>query len=116
MAALCSHLTISSLHSLSRYENCFLSSQFSKPLFLNQSQNKPRFSISFCLKQSNHDERQIQQDSAKEEEEEEEEYWVVTAVRSRYNEIVIVDTASSRYLLLDSTSETSYNPNSSVLD
>ncbi|KAG7604928.1 putative S-adenosyl-L-methionine-dependent methyltransferase [Arabidopsis thaliana] len=104
MAALCSHLTISSLHSLSRYENCFLSSQFSKPLFLNQSQNKPRFSISFCLKQSNHDERQIQQDSAKEEEEEEEEeYWVVTAVRSRYNEIVIVDTASSRYLLLDST-------------
>ncbi|CAH8278347.1 unnamed protein product [Arabidopsis lyrata] len=103
MAALSSSMTISSLHSLSRYESCFLSSQFSKPLFINPSQNKPRFSISFCLKQSDRDERQIQQEPSKDDDEEEEEYWVVTAVRSRYNEIVIVDTVSSRYLLLDST-------------
>ncbi|XP_023640966.1 uncharacterized protein LOC17876645 [Capsella rubella] len=105
MAAL-SSIAISSLHSLSRYESCFLSSQFSKPLFLNPIQNKPRFSISFCLKQSDRGEKQIQQEQVKEddeEEEEEEEYWVVSAARSRYNEIVIVDTASSRYLLLDST-------------
>ncbi|XP_050368533.1 uncharacterized protein LOC126786679 [Argentina anserina] len=37
------------------------------------------------------------------EEEEEEEYQVRTAIRSSYNEIVIVDTAQSRMLLLDST-------------
>ncbi|ESQ39534.1 hypothetical protein EUTSA_v10000954mg [Eutrema salsugineum] len=103
-----SSMAISCLHSLSHKESCFLSyktSQISKPLFINSSLNKPRFSISFCLKQSDRNERQIQQESVIEEdnEEEEEDYWVVTAVRSRYNEIVIVDTAASRYLLLDST-------------
>ncbi|XP_010481745.1 PREDICTED: uncharacterized protein LOC104760503 [Camelina sativa] len=102
MAALRS-MAISSLHSLSQYESCFLSSQFSKPLFINPPQNKPRFSISFCVKQSDREERQIQQEPSKKDDEEEEDYWVVAAVRSRYNEIVIVDTVSSRYLLLDST-------------
>ncbi|KAL1193596.1 hypothetical protein V5N11_015523 [Cardamine amara subsp. amara] len=104
MAALSSSMAISCLHSHSRYKNCFLSSQFSKPLFINPSQKKPRFSISFCLKQSDRNERQIEQESGREEDkEEEEDYWVVTAIRSRYNEIVIVDTVASRYLLLDST-------------
>ncbi|KAF5729255.1 hypothetical protein HS088_TW21G01416 [Tripterygium wilfordii] len=37
------------------------------------------------------------------EEEEEEDYQVLTAVRSKYNDIVIVDTPKSRVLLLDST-------------
>ncbi|KAJ4842994.1 hypothetical protein Tsubulata_037861 [Turnera subulata] len=36
-------------------------------------------------------------------EEEEEEYRVVTAVRSMHNDIIIVDTAKARFLLLDST-------------
>ncbi|CAA7051230.1 unnamed protein product, partial [Microthlaspi erraticum] len=102
MAAL-SSMAISCLQSHSRNESYFLAykpSQFSKPLFINPSLNKPRVSISFCLKPSDNDEMQIRQESAGEEEEE---YWVVTAVRSRYNEIVIVDTVASRYLLLDST-------------
>lgn len=34
---------------------------------------------------------------------EEEEYQVLTAIKSSYNDIVIVDTAQSRMLLLDST-------------
>lgn len=38
-----------------------------------------------------------------EEEDEEENFQVVTAVRSKYNDIVIVDTPKSRMLLLDST-------------
>ncbi|OAY54380.1 uncharacterized protein LOC110610508 [Manihot esculenta] len=38
-----------------------------------------------------------------EEEEEDEEYQVLTAVRSKYNDIVIVDTPKARMLLLDST-------------
>ncbi|CAA7058551.1 unnamed protein product [Microthlaspi erraticum] len=99
--AVLSSMAISCLHSLSHKESCFLSSQFSKPLFTNPFLKKPSFSISFCLKQD----REIQQESSREEdkEEKEEDYWVVTAVRSRYNEIVIVDTVSSRYLLLDST-------------
>ncbi|CAA0407546.1 unnamed protein product [Arabidopsis thaliana] len=96
MAALSSSMTISYLHSLSCNKRCLLTSQFSKPLFINQTQKKLRFSISFCLKQN---ESGIEQD----EEEEEEEFTVVTAVKSRYNEIVIVDTFASRYLLLDST-------------
>ncbi|ESQ39535.1 hypothetical protein EUTSA_v10001195mg [Eutrema salsugineum] len=100
-------MAVSCLHSHSRNESCFLSyktSQFSKPLFINPSLKKPRSLISFCLKQSDLDDKKIQQDSSREEDkEEEEDYWVVTAVRSRYNEIVIVDTAASRYLLLDST-------------
>ncbi|KAK9167849.1 hypothetical protein Scep_003040 [Stephania cephalantha] len=37
------------------------------------------------------------------EEEEEEEFKVLTTVRSRYNEILIVETTESRFLLLDST-------------
>ncbi|XP_024011079.1 uncharacterized protein LOC18016152 [Eutrema salsugineum] len=102
-----SSMAVSCLHSHSRNESCFLSyktSQFSKPLFINPSLKKPRSLISFCLKQSDLDDKKIQQDSSREEDkEEEEDYWVVTAVRSRYNEIVIVDTAASRYLLLDST-------------
>ncbi|KAL1193597.1 hypothetical protein V5N11_015524 [Cardamine amara subsp. amara] len=103
MAAL-SSMAISCLHSHSCNKSCFLSPQVSKPLLINPSQKKPRSSISFCIKKSDHDEMQIQQEPVKEEEEEEEEdSWVVTAVRSRYNEIVIVDTVSSRYLLLDST-------------
>ncbi|KFK31628.1 hypothetical protein AALP_AA6G137400 [Arabis alpina] len=54
--------------------------------------------------QSDSDENQVQQESSKGvDEEEEEKYWVLTAVRSRYNEIVIIDTLASRYLLLDST-------------
>ncbi|KAF8087377.1 hypothetical protein N665_0588s0044 [Sinapis alba] len=104
MAALSS---TSCLHSLAGHERYFLSCnspQFSKPLFINPSLKKPRFSVPFCIKQSDREERQIQQESSRvEEEEEEEEYWVVTAVRSKYNEIVIVDTVDSRYLLLDST-------------
>lgn len=106
MAALSS---TSCLHSLAGHERYFLSCnspQFSKPLFINPSLKKPRFSVPFCIKQSDREERQIQQESSRvEEEEEEEEYWVVTAVRSKYNEIVIVDTVDSRYLLLDSTSK-----------
>ncbi|EFH41603.1 hypothetical protein ARALYDRAFT_330935 [Arabidopsis lyrata subsp. lyrata] len=89
-------MAISSLHLLSCNQSFFLSSQFSKPLFINLSQKKPRFSISFCLKQS-------ESGSKEHDDEEEEEFTVVTAVRSRYNEIVIVDTFASRYLLLDST-------------
>ncbi|XP_002526980.2 uncharacterized protein LOC8260364 [Ricinus communis] len=42
-------------------------------------------------------------DSIQEREEEEEEYKVLTAMRSSYNDIVIVDTAKARMLLLDST-------------
>jgi len=91
-------MTISYLHSLSCNKSCLLTSQFSKPLFINQTQKKLRFSISFCLKQNESGIEQV-------EEEEEEEFTVVTAVKSRYNEIVIVDTFASRYLLLDSTSE-----------
>ncbi|XP_056163380.1 uncharacterized protein LOC130136859 [Syzygium oleosum] len=37
------------------------------------------------------------------EEEDQEEFRVITAMRSEYNDIVIVDTARSRFLLLDST-------------
>ncbi|KAJ0248036.1 hypothetical protein HA466_0164040 [Hirschfeldia incana] len=96
------------LHSLAGHERYFLScktSQFSKPLFLNPSLKKLSFSLPLCIKQSDREERQIQQESSREEvkEEEEEDYWVVSAVRSKYNEIVIVDTADARYLLLDST-------------
>ncbi|KFK31627.1 hypothetical protein AALP_AA6G137300 [Arabis alpina] len=73
-------------------------------MFVNPFLKKPRFSVSLCLKQNDSDEKQIQQESSKEvDEEEEEKYWVLTAVRSRYNEIVIIDTLASRYLLLDST-------------
>ncbi|EOA15142.1 hypothetical protein CARUB_v10028518mg [Capsella rubella] len=92
-------MAMSCLHSLSSNQSCFLSSQFSKPLFVFPSQKKPRFSFSFCLKESD---RGIEEDKEAEEEEEEE-CSVVSAVRSRYNEIVIVDTVASRYLLLDST-------------
>ncbi|CAN8246154.1 unnamed protein product [Cochlearia groenlandica] len=97
MAAL-SSIAISCLRS--RNESFFLSyktSQFSKPIFINPlPKKKPRFSISLCIKQSGYGESQIRQ-------EEEEDYWVVTSLRSRYNDIVIVDTVDSRYLLLDST-------------
>ncbi|XP_019087216.1 PREDICTED: uncharacterized protein LOC104724974 [Camelina sativa] len=99
MAAL-SSMAISNLHSLSCNQSCVLSSQFSKPSFRIPSQTKPRSSFSFCLKQSD---RGRDEEEDKEEEEEEEECSVVSAVRSRYNEIVIVDTIDSRYLLLDST-------------
>ncbi|KAL0651345.1 hypothetical protein Bca4012_094036 [Brassica carinata] len=93
----------SCLHSLAGQERYFLScktSEFSKPLFINPSLKKPIFSVLFCLKQSDREERQIQQESRRVEEEE---YWIVTALRSKYNEIVIVDTVDARYLLLDST-------------
>ncbi|CAN7134296.1 unnamed protein product [Brassica rapa subsp. narinosa] len=104
MAALSS---TSCLHSLAGHERYFLScktSQFSKPSFIKPSLKKPRFSVPFCIKQSDREERQIQKESSREEDkEEEEDYWVVTAVRSKYNEIVIVDTVDARYLLLDST-------------
>ncbi|CAN8267563.1 unnamed protein product [Cochlearia groenlandica] len=98
-------MAISCLHSHSlKNESYFLSSQFSKPFFINPSLNKPIFSISSCTKQSDQQKScKEEENKEEEEEEEEEEYWVVTAVRSRYNEIVIVDTLSSRYLLLDST-------------
>ncbi|KAI3414412.1 uncharacterized protein J3R85_016303 [Psidium guajava] len=41
--------------------------------------------------------------NADQEEEDQEEFRVISAVRSEYNDIVIVDTARSRFLLLDST-------------
>ncbi|CAN6895991.1 unnamed protein product [Brassica oleracea] len=104
MAALSS---TSCLHSLAGHERYFLScktSQFSKPSFIKPSLKKPRFSVPFCIKQSDLDQKQIKQESSREEDkEEEDDYWVVTAVRSKYNEIVIVDTVDARYLLLDST-------------
>lgn len=107
MAALSS---TSCLHSLAGHERYFLScktSQFSKPSFIKPSLKKPRFSVPFCIKQSDRDQKQIQQESSREEDkEDDEDYWVVTAVRSKYNEIVIVDTVDARYLLLDSTSKT----------
>ncbi|XP_010529334.1 PREDICTED: uncharacterized protein LOC104806237 [Tarenaya hassleriana] len=111
MAAL-SSVSISCLHSQNRSESSLLLSKrlsFPQPFSINWSLQKPRFSISHCLKKSGElDERERQQEHGgkggeEEEEEEEEEYWVVTAVRSFYNEIVIVDSAKSRYLLLDST-------------
>lgn len=53
----------------------------------------------FKTNASNADEQQVEL----KEEEEEEEFQVLTAMRSSYNEIVIVDTPQSRMLLLDST-------------
>lgn len=104
MAALSS---TSCLHSLAGHERYSLSCktpQFSKPLFINPSLKKTRFSVPCCIQQSDRDQKQTQQESRRvEEDEEEEDYWVVAAVRSKYNEIVIVDTADARYLLLDST-------------
>ncbi|KAF3494379.1 hypothetical protein DY000_02054848 [Brassica cretica] len=107
MAALSS---TSYLHSLVGHERRFFwckTSQFSKPLSISPSLNKPRFSVPFCIKQSDRDQKLTKQESSREEKnEEEEDYWVVTAVRSKYNEIIIVDTVDARYLLLDSTKKT----------
>ncbi|XP_013601462.1 PREDICTED: uncharacterized protein LOC106308904 [Brassica oleracea var. oleracea] len=103
MAALSS---TSYLHSLVGNERHFFScktSQFSKPLSISPSLNKPRFSVPFCTKQSDRDQKLTKQESKKNEEKED--YWVVIAIRSKYNEIVIVDTVDARYLL-DSTKKT----------
>ena len=50
-----------------------------------------------------------QQQSQKQEEEEEEEFQVVTAIRSQFNDILILDTPNSRILLLDATRKLSHN-------
>uniref|UniRef100_A0A0D3DPG7 PABS domain-containing protein n=1 Tax=Brassica oleracea var. oleracea TaxID=109376 RepID=A0A0D3DPG7_BRAOL len=82
MAALSS---TSYLHSLVGNERHFFScktSQFSKPLSISPSLNKPRFSVPFCTKQSDRDQKLTKQESKKNEEKED--YWVVIAVRSKY--------------------------------
>ena len=53
----------------------------------------------FKTKSSTADKQEVEMNK----EEEEEEYRVLTAIRSSYNDIVIVDTAQARMLLLDST-------------
>ena len=50
-----------------------------------------------------------QQQSQKQEEEEEEEFQLVTAIRSQFNDILIVDSPNSRMLLLDATRKLSHN-------
>ena len=50
-----------------------------------------------------------QQQDQKEEEEEEEDFQVVTAIRSQFNDILILDTPNSRMLLLDATRILSHN-------
>lgn len=60
-----------------------------------------RFEKKFIANSST--ERFQQQNDEKELPQEEEEFQVLTAVRSKYNEIVIVETRQSRMLLLDST-------------
>ena len=49
------------------------------------------------------------QKQEEEEEEEEEDYQVVTAIRSQFNDILIVDSPNSRMLLLDATRKLSHN-------
>ena len=46
---------------------------------------------------------QSQKQEEEEEEEEEEEFQLVTAIRSQFNDILILDTPNSRMLLLDAT-------------
>ncbi|TXG48430.1 hypothetical protein EZV62_027724 [Acer yangbiense] len=61
---------------------------------------KSKFSSSIsCLPKATN----VTTSSTHQEEEEEEEFQVLSAVRSKYNDIVIVDTPNSRMLLLDST-------------
>ena len=52
---------------------------------------------------------QQQSQKQEEEEEEEEEFQVVTAIRSQFNDILIVDSPNSRMLLLDATRKLSHN-------
>ncbi|OMO51680.1 putative S-adenosylmethionine-dependent methyltransferase [Corchorus olitorius] len=68
-----------------------------RPLSLSLPPTTFRFSSSTC--------RCIKSDVTKREQEEEEEetFQVLTALKTPYNDIVIVDTAKSRMLLLDST-------------
>ncbi|OMO52501.1 hypothetical protein CCACVL1_29215 [Corchorus capsularis] len=68
-----------------------------RPLSLSLPPTAFRFSSSTC--------RCIKSDVTKQEQEEEEEetFQVLTALKTPYNDIVIVDTAKSRMLLLDST-------------
>ena len=47
--------------------------------------------------------QQSQKQEGEEEEEEEEEFQLVTAIRSQFNDILILDTPNSRMLLLDAT-------------
>ena len=47
--------------------------------------------------------QQDQKQEEEEEEEQEEDYQVVTAIRSQFNDILILDTPNSRMLLLDAT-------------
>ena len=53
--------------------------------------------------------QQQDQKQEEEEEEEEEDYQVVTAIRSQFNDILILDTPNSRMLLLDATRILSHN-------
>lgn len=76
-------------HSWPYYHSCSATSPVS--LWLNDEKRK------FKTNASNADEQQVEL------KEEEEEFQVLTAIRSSYNEIVIVDTLQSRMLLLDST-------------
>ncbi|KAK9937295.1 hypothetical protein M0R45_014095 [Rubus argutus] len=76
-------------HSWPYYHSCSATSPVS--LWLNDEKRK------FKTNASNADEQQVEL------KEEEEEFQVLTAIRSSYNEIVIVDTPQSRMLLLDST-------------
>ena len=53
--------------------------------------------------------QQQSQKQEEEEEEEEEEFQLVTAIRSQFNDILILDTPNSRILLLDATRKLSHN-------
>ena len=53
--------------------------------------------------------QQQDQKEEEEEEEEEEDFQVVTAIRSQFNDILILDTPNSRMLLLDATRILSHN-------
>ncbi|CAK7335977.1 unnamed protein product [Dovyalis caffra] len=73
---------------------------FPYPLTYSRLTQKPNAHATLQGSSSSSDSNKEQQ---QQEGEEEEEYQVLTAVRSQYNDIVIVDTPKTRMLLLDST-------------
>ncbi|PON51224.1 S-adenosyl-L-methionine-dependent methyltransferase [Parasponia andersonii] len=67
------------------------------------SASNPSFSAKQTPKANAEKHVQGQRQQDEEDDEEEEEYQVLTSIRSQYNDIMILDTAKSRVLLLDSS-------------